>query len=326
MDMILSSISEQNLTIFLWSTRFPHTIKDSMQDSFYPQYLLYDYGIKNLQELHSKLLSLRYYAPSTLDDILSSFTIKQLKILLKENGLKVTGNKEMLISRIKECIPQNVLSNFQSSSHLYSLSDLGNAYVNEHYDYVLLHKHPNWNISIDELNDAKSRIDWNSVSFRDATWKIFNERVLLHSQVGDFNSLHIDIENLSEICFSFDNSPRNGIYFLLAAFYLDANCLEYYPSYKLYTDGLVTKDRLYFLQDGLFFNDFWIEKIRKYGDYIDTDVITKAYGFIEYPIKLYTLQDFIDMISEITKDISFNIQKWQDFSQNKFILFLDSLV
>lgn len=114
-------------------------------------------------------------------------------------------------------------------------------------------------------------------------------------------------------------------FFLLAAFYLDVNCLEYYSSYKLYSDGLIAKDRLYFLQDGLFFDDFWIEKIRKYGNYIDTNVITKAYNFTNYPIKLYTLQDFINMVSEITKNAYFNIEKWRNFSQNKFVLFLDSL-
>lgn len=325
MKDLIHSISEQSLTIFLWCTCKPHTLAIATQDSFYPRYLFYDYGIDTPQELHNVLLSSGYYAPATLDDILSYSNSKQLKAILKENSLKITGDKATLISRIKEYIPQSVLEDFQANSHLYSLSTLGSAYVNEHYDCVLLHKYSKWNISLDELNHAKATLNWDSVSFRDAAWRILNERVLLHSQEADFDNLYLDIENLSEICFDFDNSPLNGVYYLLIAFYLNVNCLEYYPTYKLYHDGVISKENLYSLQNGLFILDFWVDKIKKYGNYIDSSLIAKAYNFVDYPIKLYTLEDFSNMISEIIFNNCFDIKKWQNFSQEKFIKFLNSL-
>ena len=93
MDKILRSISEQSFAVFLWSTRAPHTLEEAVQNSFYPQYLFYDYGIENPQQLHDALLSSGYYAPATLDDILTYSNSKQLKAILKENGLKVTLTK-----------------------------------------------------------------------------------------------------------------------------------------------------------------------------------------------------------------------------------------
>ena len=290
MKDLIHSISEQSLTIFLWCTCKPHTLAIATQDSFYPRYLFYDYGIDTPQELHNVLLSSGYYAPATLDDILSYSNSKQLKAILKENSLKITGDKATLISRIKEYIPQSVLEDFQANSHLYSLSTLGSAYVNEHYDCVLLHKYSKWNISLDELNHAKSTLNWDSVSFRDAAWRILN-----------------------------------GVYYLLIAFYLNVNCLEYYPTYKLYHDGVISKENLYSLQNGLFILDFWVDKIKKYGNYIDSSLIAKVYNFVDYPIKLYTLEDFSNMISEIIFNNCFDIKKWQNFSQEKFIKFLNSL-
>lgn len=325
MNEMLHLVPEQSLTVFLWSTRSPHALEEAMQDSFYPQYLLYDYGIDKPQKLHDALLTSGYYAPSTLDDILSSFTSKQLKLLLKEKDLETSGNKATLILRVKECIPQNVLDDLRANSHLYSLSALGNAYVNEHYDYVLLHKYSKWNISLDELNRAKSSIGWSPVSFRDAAWRIFNERVLFHSSEKDFYNLHTDIENLSEICFDFDNNCRNGIYYLLITFYLNVNCLDYYYNYKLYCDGEISKDSLYSLQYGLPISDFLVKKIKKYGNYIESNMIVKACDFTEYPLKLYTPQDFSSIISEIIHDDIFDVEKWQNFSKEKFLSFVNSL-
>lgn len=325
MNEMLHLIPEQSFTVFLWSTRSPHTIEEAMQDSFYPQYLFYDYEIDEPQKLHNALLTSGYYAPATLDDILSSFTSNQLKLLLKENSLATSGNKAVLISRIKECIPQNILEDLRANSHLYSLSALGNTFVNKHYDYVLLHKYSKWGISLDELNNSKSSIGWDPVSFRDAAWQIFNERILLHSQEKDFDNLHSDIQNLSEICLDFDKNYRNGVYYLLVAFYLDVNCLEYYFNYKLYCDGEIPKKRLYSLCHGTFIVDFFVKKIKKYKDYIDSDMITKACSFATYPLKLYTTQDFLKIISEIIHNDFFDIEKWQDFSQERFISFLDSL-
>lgn len=93
MKDLIHSISEQSLTIFLWCTCKPHTLAIATQDSFYPRYLFYDYGIDTPQELHNVLLSSGYYAPATLDDILSYSNSKQLKAILKENSLKITGDK-----------------------------------------------------------------------------------------------------------------------------------------------------------------------------------------------------------------------------------------
>ena len=326
MNTLLESISEQVLTIFLWCTGKCHTSEEEQSDYFYPQYLFYEYGITNPHDLYCVLFSLGYYELASLDDILFSSNSTELKVLLKDNGLKVSGSKAELINRIKNCIPQSVLNDFRIGSGFYSLSITGKSFVDEHYDYVLLHKYSKWNISLEELNQAKSTLGWQSVSFRDAAWSIFNKRMLQHSMRKDFVNFHMDITGLSEISFDFDKDMKNGVYFLLIALYLDINCLIYHMDYLLYLRHDIPKCDLASLHHSHFITEYSVEKIRKYRDYIDLNMVKDAYCFVPtYPLKLYSQQDFSDMVLEIIQNDTFDIDKWCDFSQKRFEAFIKSL-
>lgn len=325
MDNSLSFYSKKSISIFLWCTKKPHTLSDAQNLSFYPKYLTYDYNINDPLKLHSLLISNGYYAPIDPATTLNSYKVNQLKEILSSNGLPSTGKKAELIDRILQCIPSDVINNLNGNLQYYTLSDIGNSFLAEHYDYILLHQNSRWNISEGEYQSTKNSLKDSSFTFRDVVWKIFNQRIIEHTKQQAFWDLRTDYTNLSELSFKFDHDNSNGVFFLLSVLLCDLNCVDYLETLKLYQKKLLLKKDLLSVHFGLFCNTFLISKIKKYSSFITEELVNRVYEFTSYPLKLYTQHDFQLIISEIVSADQFDTDKWSNISQKKFMDYVAAL-
>lgn len=102
-----------------------------------PGYFAYTYGIN---WLNSKKMLIRqnFLRIGTPSEGLSTLKVAELKIILKENNLGVSGKKKDLIDRIKT----NVQESKYSSKILktYVLTDKGNKYLEQYEIFVWAHK------------------------------------------------------------------------------------------------------------------------------------------------------------------------------------------
>lgn len=159
-------------TVFLWGNQKPGKIKKRNE---YPSYIFYECGIQDGARYYENMIKEGYLVPSTPQEKLSGLKVDELKEILSEQGLPVTGKKAELIERIASSIPSTELSSIVSEE-TYSLSDIGKKFLEDNNDYVLLHTHKNWGIDWKEFDSEKMKCP--GKSFYDVCWGIFNKRLL----------------------------------------------------------------------------------------------------------------------------------------------------
>ena len=252
-------------TIFLWANSKASPIKNN--DS-YPRYLLYECGIKNAAKYHKDLIASGYFEEASVEQVLNSLKVTELKNILISLGITTTGKKEELILRITNNADDSVIAHY-CQEKLYILSPIGQTFLQEHNDYVLVHKHQNWGISWQEY-DAK-RIS--GQSYYDTMWAIFNEQLVNnHHDYGRTQYLYM-YQLLNE-----ENKRERALRMLLQVLYIDLSGVDGIQWYDMYRQGLYSTkkvrdcfDTVITLAPGI------IDSIKKFDDIYTDDIIDKIY-------------------------------------------------
>lgn len=80
--------------VFLWAFSKPHPIRD---DGNYASYFLYECGIRDCVKYHKKLLKEGYLIEAEPGEALELFKLPELKDMLRELNMPVSGKKAVLI-------------------------------------------------------------------------------------------------------------------------------------------------------------------------------------------------------------------------------------
>ena len=134
---------------------------------------MYECGIANSSAYHWELIRSGYFEKAPATAILNSLKVADLKQFLSSIGQVSTGKKDVRIERIIQNADESSLATL-CPEDLYVLSEIGRAFLEEHYDYIMVHKHKNWGIDWKE-HDAHRRSGY---SFYDTVWGILNKRVI----------------------------------------------------------------------------------------------------------------------------------------------------
>lgn len=153
-------------------------------DSSFPGYFEYKYGI-NTEKSASKLLDKGFISEATPIESLKSFKVPELKEVLKQNELKVSGKKQELIDRLSENLSENEISNYIDKKPL-KITSKGQEALDEYYYIVPAHK----NSSQDGVYNVASAIKYVSkLDYKpnngDISWALFQESSLKHHK--EFN-------------------------------------------------------------------------------------------------------------------------------------------
>lgn len=218
--------------IFLWAHDKASPVRNNDD---YARYFLYECGISNPSLYHSKLIQEGYFIKASKASMLNSLKVVELKEILTTIGQPVTGKKEVLIERILSSADENILNSL-SKKELYILSEMGEAFLLQHDNYVQLHKHKNWGIDWKEF-DAHYR---SGLSFYDVVWGILNKRVLKDCQNfgrGEYLSMY---QLLAE-----EGKREHAIEMLLRVLYIDLSGVYAISNFEMYKRGLYKKKDLY---------------------------------------------------------------------------------
>lgn len=190
--------------------------------------------------------------------------------------MSVTGKKEDLIKRIIDNSSCSLYEKYvQGDYHV--LTKIGEKYVDEHNNLVLLNKHRNWMISYDEYQkEAKP-----SKSFYDVCWAIFNQRVL----TSNMATASIAYYNMYEILIE-EKKYEYAVETLLRTLYIDM-C------------GTLGKE-MSFIATGLIYD------LKKYKKYYKREMIDKIYKW-KVPHRYCRKEVFIKIIeSAINGEFNYN--------------------
>ncbi len=261
-------------------------------DNEYQQYIKYECGIANPSEFHRSLVNEGFLAPTPACDKLKTLKVAELKTILSEMGLSEKGKKEDIINRILETQNFDVIKKYFPQD-VYSITELGQKFLDEHYDYVMIHKHKKWGVTWQEYDALKQP----ELSYYDVMWRIFNQRVTCGVSTGDYgrNAYLCMYELLVE-----EKRRTDALEMLLRVIYIDVSgvyalrYLKYAPSVnKTYIDELFVSAVM--LAPGL------INDIVKYSDIYDDSIIDTIYKY-RLPIQACDKKTFARIVHMALND------------------------
>lgn len=218
-------------TIFLWALSRISTVKNNDE---YVRYFLYELGITNPSAYHNQLISEGYFEKASPAEMLNTLKVTELKQLLAEMGQSATGKKDALIEKLASCISGEEMSRLFPATH-YVLSGKGQAFIDEHTDYVLVHQHKNWGIDWKDY-DARKKPGY---SFYDIVWGILNERVLTDTHSFGRNAYLCMYQLLKE-----ENRKANALEMLLQVLHIDFSGSLGMDCYDLFKNNVYSKQEL----------------------------------------------------------------------------------
>jgi len=251
----------------------------------------------NPQNILNKLINLKLiYKALDIERNLKNTTLPELKLLLKENGLRVSGKKNDLIQRILDNIQFDVLKDTYPEQY-YALSPEAKKILsrNEHIPYA--HKHINWGLGITEIHNLKK--SYPNLKESDLMWMYFEKESLLSARKGDWglfrNHKHHQAELLIE-----EDKYRDSLSFIFQVCFLDLSGLQ--NGFK--------KEYLFIYEKGFFpyrqsiatLTKHHIELIAKIKDTINiSDVELKSLyvdsvGDLNLPFHLFTLDETFQIL------------------------------
>ena len=130
----------------------------------------------------TELMSFGYIAEPTIIEILSSYTIKELKAALEKYNIPPTGNKDALVRKLVENVDEQELrNNFRRRN--YMITPSGKSII-EKYPYIkYVHSHDAAGYDIWSIAEAVRSCP--SAKWRDIIWKKYIENQQSAAKKGD---------------------------------------------------------------------------------------------------------------------------------------------
>lgn len=299
-------------TIFLYYCKKTKPIRE---EDGYPRYFSYDFNIENCTQYHKELIIEGYLQEASINDVLNTLKITELKDFLGLHNLPKTGKKSELVKRILNSISESELNDLTNSYSLYSLSNKGIDFLEKHTEYVQLFKNSSYLINIDEYEKTKKKLGKN-FSFNDVVWHILNQRLLdyeVQKQYGLLRNTYFEMGVLVE------KEARNKqalSYYIITLLY-DVSGLNNLNLIINYLNGLFTKKDLKDLYIRPVFAPGLIEKIVEYKSYYENNIATDIYQKHLLDINLCSHKSFEDLVQEIIDD-SFEEEKWLKYFDKNY--------
>ena len=270
-------------------------------------------GITNWPAFFSDISQNGYIRPAAAEEVLSTYTVKELKIIADSLGIKKSGKKMDLIDEIQIFATDDMIDNITSDSDLYILADKGAEYISSREDYVLLEKHAVCDISLSEFNDHRI-ICGRRRNFYDTMFQALSDKAFKLNLCHCFDKLAITEMHIYNILIEEATLTEHTPHIDVA--------IRHYLEY-LYLLLCFSRDASFLTNEGVFYRDASgirlphinnnLIDFKDYFKYINYNVI-----FSNKPPCFLTDHEFITMVEEFLNTPIFDYDKWNLILQNRF--------
>lgn len=154
------------------------------KNNTFQRFWWYRYGIKDVNKILESLLERGFIKLGSLESAMCKATVLELKDILKENKLKVSGKKEVLINRLIEELEKDELNDIFIRRN-YEITDLGREILKENEHIIYIHRNSIENLDIFLLNELV-KDGSTGYPYRDVIWGYLNNRSTKHIREGKF--------------------------------------------------------------------------------------------------------------------------------------------
>ncbi|MGN0402619.1 MAG: SAP domain-containing protein [Acetatifactor sp.] len=301
-DYVESSAEEYliyGITLMLWWFETATPLKTS-----FPVYFESECHISNPMKVQSNLLSDGYIELAPALAAISSYKMKELKTIANSIGCSKSGNKSELIERIYSLLDQDDLEKIRLESALYTLSDKGKNFLIENYDYVELHRHGKYRISLYEFNKNRIPDGKHKRSFLDNTYTIIAQRIYKNCANKYYYMMEYDYRTLYEIALAeqhFDIATDSYLRFL----YLCSCCIrtgQYYSTDFYHGESTLDSEIIFTVHSA--------PPLVELSDYVTHNRIKSVYKDMSLPPSFLTQEEFENMTREMIESSVFNYEKY----------------
>lgn len=265
----------------------------------YPAYMTYKLNINNPIKFHNEMIVKGYLEKPNIYSLFFYFKVSELKKILTDNNLPKTGNKDILIERILNNVPNEYILKIHSNYKGYVLSSKGDKFIKDNINFVEMHKNSNWMISLDEYINKKNQLKFDA-SFYDIAWGIFNDRNIQYYCEKNWGLVRNNILNMSEILNN-ENKPKQSLSFLLSVLYYDLSGLG--------NNNILYEFKYIDCPPGI------VERILKLKKFYSDDLINNCHFISQLPFSYFTLDTFKSIINDLLNTNEINLDDYKNYIQ-----------
>lgn len=279
--------------------------------SHYPVYFEKECSISNPKILHQTLISDGLLEPASIKTRLENLKIPELKSILESIGVKKTGKKEELIQRIIAESDFYALQNFFSNQECFALSTAGTMFLEEHKDYIELHRNSLWAITIEEYENIKKK--YKSNNFYENITPYFHDKLKTATSY-QFRLTHYYLFQIYHRKKDFENAMRHILFVL----HWDVNSIDNYPHTDLRHYYKISKKDFQKEYPVSLFAPGIISKIVTLKNYYSESLVNEVYHDSCFDKCLCDQKTFLKILEDIFNTISFPYEKWNSYFEKKF--------
>lgn len=254
-------------------------------NSIYPRYMQYRYSITQPLQKHRQMILDGFLTEGNISDSLKKLKVPDLKNILSEHNLHVTGKKDILIQRIIDNVDCSTLN----IPKVFILTEKGENYLNKYYYYVEFNDYISRNIlELSDLSNFDSIKNKNPhLHTNDIVWNILQSKYFEYIKEQDYGLIR-NIELSRYYILEKEDKKKDAAYHLLIVFYYDLSGMN--------NNGIISR------YSDLFISQSLIQDLRVLKDFIDNDMIHKIYQRIDVPFHYFNENTFSEIIFNLLND------------------------
>lgn len=153
-------------------------------ENTFQQFWWYKYGIKDVKKILDSLLERGYIAVAPVTHNLEKEKVVDLKQLLEKHGKEATGRKAVLVQRIVDEIPSDILDRLFPERY-YILTTKGEVEIQAEAYVLYIHRHTIEDLDIWKMNRLMYK-DHAGKPYDVVLWGYLNQRSTQHFAANDF--------------------------------------------------------------------------------------------------------------------------------------------
>lgn len=270
----------------------------------FPSYIEHECRISNPQKLQSELLRDLYIEPAPIMEVLKTYKVCDLKIIADSIGCAKTGNKEELINRIYQNLDKDVIHSVNSNSGLFILSDKGRTFLNSNYDYVELHRHLNYGVSLYDYNRNRSPDNVQIRTFNDNIYSLVSQRIYRNCVNRNYYMMERDHNVLYDIAF-LEYRYDTALTYYLRSLYIKSCCISQaqYCINAFYNRSNIWSHEVIFTSNSA-------PPVVKLNKFYSPCLIENIYNDLSLPPSFLTQEEMISMVEEMLQNPIFDYEKY----------------
>ncbi|WP_416176933.1 SAP domain-containing protein [Dialister sp.] len=230
---------------------YAHTYSNRTKHDEFQHFWYYEYSVSKPEDVLSSLLERGFLAFGDLRSSIEHTTVVDIKNILRQKKLKVSGRKAELMSRLMENVPSAELEDLFPVRY-YKVTDKGQKELNDNPYVDYIHTHGRWGITVWEMNKRLHDDGADGRNFKSTLWKFFKKQSIRYYKQKDFGLYRCVRFNMCNYLCE-EDQWQNGFPYLCETILYDLNGLgnNFGDMSEKFRLGLILENDFPYKENGL---------------------------------------------------------------------------